>query len=255
MEITIYFITFIFGAIVGSFLNVVILRMNTGESIITGGSRCFNCGKKLGWQELIPVLSFIIQGGKCKGCGSKISWQYPIIEVITGIIFLLTFLKLQNTEYLILTTGYYFIIFSLLIIISAYDFRHQIIPNRLVYLFNILAFLNLFQLSAFSFQLSAFLSGLALFAFFGVLWLFSKGKWMGLGDAKLALGIPWLLGACGGVWAFVFSFWIGAIIGILLMFLAKNKYSMKSRVPFGPFLALGALLAFSLNGIISCILV
>ena len=247
----IIFFVFIFGAIIGSFLNVVILRLNTGESIVTGGSRCFSCGKKLKWQELIPVLSFVVQRGKCKGCGSKISWQYPIVEFITGIIFLLIF----NFQFSIFVTAYYFIMFSLLIIISVYDFHHQIIPNKLAYLFNFLVFLNLFQVSSFKFQVYNFLTGLAFFAFFGALWLFSKGKWMGLGDAKLALGIPWLLGACGGLWAFVFSFWVGALTGIILMFLAKNRYSMKSKIPFGPFLALGALLAFALNGIISCILV
>ena len=144
-------IIFIFGTIIGSFLNAVILRMNTGESIVKGRSRCFSCGKKLSWQELIPVFNFIAQRGKCRGCGSKISIQYPVVEFITGIIFLLTFLKLQNTDYLILTTGYHFIIFSLLIVISVYDFRHQIIPNKLVYLFNFLAFLNLFQVSSFKF--------------------------------------------------------------------------------------------------------
>jgi leader peptidase (prepilin peptidase)/N-methyltransferase len=257
----IIFFVFIFGTIVGSFLNVVILRMNTRESIVTGGSRCFSCGKKLKWQELIPVLSFVVQRGKCKGCGSRISWQYPIIEFITGIIFLLVF----NFQFSIFITAYYFIIFSLLIIISVYDFRHQIIPNKLVYLFNILAFLNLFKnwepallsgkLEIGNFDTKSFLAGIALFAFFGALWLFSKGRWMGLGDAKLALGIPWLLDFCGGIWAFAFSFWVGALAGIILMILAKNRYSMKSKIPFGPFLALGALLAFSLNGIISCILV
>jgi len=246
-----YFIVFIFGTIIGSFLNVVILRLNTGEPIIKGRSRCFSCGKKLSWQELIPIFSFIFQKGKCAGCRSKISIQYPIVEFITGIIFLLIF----NFQFSIFVTAYYFIIFSLLIAISVYDFHHQIIPNKLVYAFNVLAFLNLFIVSDFGFRISDFLVGLVLFAFFGSLWLFSKGKWMGLGDAKLALGIPWLLGACGGLWAFAFSFWTGALVGIFLMILAKGKYSIKSKIPFGPFLAIGALLAFLLSGIISCILI
>src|SRR3989338_4512275 len=90
---------FILGLIIGSFLNVVILRCGTGKSILKGSSRCPNCEKKLSWRELIPVLSFIIQKGRCRTCQSKISWQYPIVELLTGIIFALVFLKIWNLEF------------------------------------------------------------------------------------------------------------------------------------------------------------
>lgn len=133
------FFVFIFGTIVGSFLNVVILRYNSGESIIKNSSKCFSCRERLKWYEMIPVLSFIFQRGRCRHCKSKISWQYPIVELLTGLVFLLIFLKFQFT----LVTSYYFVVFSILIIISVYDLRHQIIPNLLVYIFDILAFLNL----------------------------------------------------------------------------------------------------------------
>ena len=87
----IYALIFVFGTIIGSFLNVVILRYGTGKSFAKGSSQCFSCGKKLSWYELVPILSFLFQKGKCKGCGSKISWQYPLIETITGVLFLLIF--------------------------------------------------------------------------------------------------------------------------------------------------------------------
>src|SRR3989339_1660823 len=87
---------FLFGAVVGSFLNVVILRLNTGQSIVSGRSKCFNCAKKLKWRELLPIISFVFLRGKCSACKAKISWQYPLVETITGIIFVLLFQQSQN---------------------------------------------------------------------------------------------------------------------------------------------------------------
>ncbi|MBU4223851.1 prepilin peptidase [Patescibacteria group bacterium] len=254
--ILIYILIFIFGTIIGSFLNVVILRYNTGESIIKDGSRCFICGNKLKWHELIPIFSFLAQKGKCRNCKSKISIQYPIVELLTGLIFLLTFLKFQNTDYWLLTTGYYFLIFklfyywiiaSLLIVIAVYDLRHQIIPNLFVYSFNILAFLNLFGIWNLEFGIFKtwyFLAGIIFFSFFGLFWLISKGAWMGLGDAKLALGIGWLLGFSKGLLALMLAFWIGAAVGIFLLIFFKKSYNIKSKLAFGPFLVLGTLIAF-----------
>jgi len=234
------FFVFILGTIIGSFLNVVILRYNTGESIIKNGSRCFGCGKRLNWYELIPIVSFLIQKGRCRSCKSKISIQYPLVELLTGILFLLIF---QITHYSLLVTGYYFIIFSLLIIIAVYDFRYQIIPDLFVYLFNFFALFNLFRIYD-------FIVGLVFFGFFGLLWLVSRGNWMGLGDAKLALGIGWLLGLFKGILALLLSFWTGALVGIFLLFFFKKEYNIKSRIPFGPFLILGIIIAFFFGDVI-----
>jgi leader peptidase (prepilin peptidase)/N-methyltransferase len=246
MGFLIYIFVFVLGTVIGSFLNVVILRYNTGFSIINGKSKCLTCGKELEWYELIPIASFIIQKGKCNKCGSKISWQYPLVEITTGFLFLLIIKTI--TGYGILAIGYYFVVFSLLIIITVYDMRHQIIPNPFVYFFDVLAFLSLFQILGYGIDFSGFIAGLAFFAFFGSFWLFSKGKWMGLGDAKLALGIGWLLGLQKGILAMLFSFWIGTIVSIFLMFFYKNKINMKSKIAFGPFMALGILIAFLYGG-------
>jgi leader peptidase (prepilin peptidase)/N-methyltransferase len=230
---------FILGTIIGSFLNVVILRYNTGESIIKNGSRCFGCGRRLKWYELIPIVSFVIQKGRCRKCKSKISIQYPIVEALTGVLFLSIF----YLNYSLLSTIYYLIIFSLLIIIAVYDFRHQIIPDKFVYLFNFFALFNLFSFYD-------FVAGLVFFGFFGLLWLVSRGNWMGLGDAKLALGIGWLLGLFKGILALLLSFWAGALVGIFLLFFFKKEYSIKSRIPFGPFLILGTIIAFFFGDVI-----
>ncbi len=234
------FFVFIFGTIVGSFLNVVILRYNSGESIIKNSSKCFSCRERLKWYEMIPVLSFIFQRGRCRHCKSKISWQYPIVELLTGLVFLLIFLKFQFT----LVTSYYFVVFSILIIISVYDLRHQIIPNLLVYIFDILAFLNLLLITNYELRITNFLAGLCFFAFFALIWLLSKGRAMGFGDAKLALGIGWFLGLNKGIFALLLSFWLGAIVGIFLLIFFNKKYNIKSSIPFGPFLAMGAAVAF-----------
>ncbi len=252
-----YAFVFILGMIAGSFLNVVILRYNTGQSALKGSSMCFNCGKNLKWYELIPVFSFIFQKGKCRRCGSKISWQYPIVEIITGLLFLLIFnfqfsIFSKFSPHFLLSTIYYLVIFSLLIIIAFYDLRHKIIPNEFVYAFDIMAFLSLFGILDFKFGISEdflnrFLVGIGFFAFFAAIWLLSRGRGMGFGDAKLALGIGWLLGWPKGFYALLVSFWLGALVGIFLVFFYKKSYNMKSSIPFGPFLVLGALLAFFIS--------
>ncbi|KKT19136.1 MAG: Prepilin peptidase, partial [Parcubacteria group bacterium GW2011_GWB1_43_8] len=213
-----YFFVFVLGAVVGSFLNVVILRLNTGQSIVSGRSKCFSCAKKLRWYELLPVISFIFLRGKCSACKTKISWQYSLVETITGIIFVLLFQQSQN----IFSFGFFILTFSFLIIIAVYDYRHQIIPNLFVWIFNGLAFIGLFRTSDFGFRIfnwNNLLSGFILFAFFALLWGVSKGRWMGFGDAKLALGIGWLLGMTKGIAAITLAFWIGAIAGVLLIYL------------------------------------
>ena len=241
------FSVFVFGAIVGSFLNVIILRLNTGKSIVSGRSKCFTCAKKLKWHELLPIASFVFLRGKCSACKAKISWQYPAVETITGIFFVLLFQQSQK----FFDFGFLILIFSILIIIAIYDYHHQIIPNFFVWIFNGLAFLWLFNFGNLSaiwrienFNMDGFLAGFILFAFFALLWGVSKGRWMGFGDVKLALGIGWLLGMAKGAAAITLAFWIGAIIGVLLIYLSKNKYGMKSSIAFGPFMVLGTMISF-----------
>ena len=250
---------FSFGTIIGSFLNVLVLRLGTGEAIGRGRSRCFSCGKTLTWRELIPLVSFITQKGKCRSCGSRISWQYPIVEFITGLVFLLVALKLlhyQLAEAGLPYIGFYFFgafaywsaIFAILIAISVYDFRHKIIPNQLVYSFIVLAFLWGISGSGTSgnilpdVPLPEIMAGVGAFLFFASLWFFSKGKWMGFGDAKLALGMGFLLGPWLTAVAVMLSFWIGTLIAVPVALLWGG--GLKTQIPFGPFLALGAFISW-----------
>jgi prepilin signal peptidase PulO-like enzyme (type II secretory pathway) len=245
-------ILFILGTIIGSFLNVVVLRYGTGLSFVTGRSRCFSCSKDLHWYELIPLFSFLMLCGKCLKCKSKISIQYPIVEFITGVVFVGVFLRFGMSPMLPL----YLLISSLLISMSIYDFIHQIIPDGMVFSFIALSLVVLFLTHPLS-ELLAFpisfdlLSGPLLFSFLAFLWLVSGGKWMGLGDAKLVLGMGWLLGFSGGIFAMISAFWIGAIVSIIILLLQKIstrvgstssgktahfKLSFKSAIAFGPFI-------------------
>jgi prepilin signal peptidase PulO-like enzyme (type II secretory pathway) len=258
MEITLTIVFFVLGLIIGSFLNVVIFRLNTEKSF-GGRSACMSCQHKLCWYELIPVVSFIFLWGRCKNCKTKISSQYPIVEAITGIIFATVFLKFQDIFFLdtlkfSFSYAYYTAMFSLLLVISVYDFKHKIIPDALSFIFGILGFLGLFFFNASGLPaqadfgpglppISEFLSGLLIAAPFAFFWFVSKGTWMGLGDAKLALGLGWMLGLSRVFSGAVLAFWIGAVVGLFLILFKKN-YGMKSEIPFAPYLALGAFLAF-----------
>ncbi|MCX6752228.1 MAG: prepilin peptidase [Candidatus Nomurabacteria bacterium] len=250
---------FIFGLIIGSFLNVVIFRLNTKRSF-GGRSGCMSCLNKLSWYELIPLFSFLGLKGRCRNCKSKISIQYPLVEFVTGIVFAFLFLRLfasggQNsflTLPFIITYTYYAITFSLLMVISVYDLRHKIIPDSLAFIFGALAFLGLFFFHGGNFywqmpSILEFLSGFLIALPFAFFWFVSSGRWMGLGDAKLALGIGWLLGFVGALSGLVIAFWSGALVGICLIIFKSSKTSrlgMKSEIPFAPFLVFGAFLVF-----------
>lgn len=266
MEYLFYFLTFVFGSIIGSFLNVLIFRYNTGLTIM-GRSFCFCCNKQLTWKELFPVFSFLALRGKCRLCKSKISWQYTIVEAFMGIVSMLIFWKLGGVNVFLdkisrtpdigwlLTIGFLFVIFSLLVAISVYDFKHKIIPDAWAYTFAAVAFLRLVllpdSLPFYPTSIDLF-SGLILALPFALLWLVSGGRWMGLGDAKLALGLGWFLGLMEGLVAIVLAFWIGAIFGLSLLLIGKlsefsifrRKMTMKSELPFAPFLILGLFIVF-----------
>ncbi len=249
------FIFFILGLIIGSFLNVVILRFNTQKSF-GGRSGCMSCRNKLQWYELIPVFSFFGLGGRCRNCKTKISFQYPLVEFITGLIFALLFLKLQDLFFtdtlgFVFNYAFYAVVFSLLIVIAVYDLKHKIIPDILAFVFGVLVFAGLFFLNPSGFlgfslhmpTLLGFFSGPIIALPFAFFWLVSSGRWMGLGDAKLAIGLGWLLGLPLAISGVVFAFWIGSVVGIALVIFSK-KYKMKSELPFAPYLVLGAMLVF-----------
>lgn len=238
-------IIFALGLLIGSFLNVVIYRMNTGRSVVHGRSSCARCSRTLAWYELVPVFSFLALRGKCRTCKLDISFQYPLVELVTGIIFVILYSKIVVLGGFGLVAWLVFLfaaaVSSILVVITVYDLRHKIIPDMAVYPFILLSLVSIvwkgFMVPGFAISTALFQGCVVALPFF-LLWYFSKGKLMGFGDVKLALGIGWLTGLALGVSVFVLSFWVGGIAGLFLIGLTK-RYGMKSEVPFGPFLVIG----------------
>ena len=223
-----------FGLIVGSFLNCVIYRLEIGKSFLGGHSFCPYCKHELVWHDLIPVFSFLMLKGKCRYCQKPISIQYPLIELTTAILFVLVFnsQNLLNTGYLLLTT-------SFLIIIFVYDLKHYIIPDKVIFPAILTSFLFLFTTN--SLLLNTVLSAFGASFFFLLIYLISQGQWMGFGDVKLSFLMGLHLGFPNILVALFSAFFTGAIIGLILI--AQNKKTLKSIVPFGPFLVFGTFLA------------
>lgn len=262
MQFFILISVFIFGAVIGSFLNVVIYRYNSSVSPLRGRSQCFSCGKILTPLELVPIFSFLFSRGRCRGCGVRISWQYLIVEVLTGAMFVGVFILHKHT----LETVFLLAIFSTLLVIAVYDMRHQIIPDGLVALFALLGLLRFLFAVGISGALRlpvswTLIAGPMLFLPFWLLWYTSRGRWLGLGDGKLAFGIGWFLGASQGATAIILAFWIGAAFAILAMGIQRaleyyyrtksrlplwfrSKLSMQSAIPFGPLLILALFIVY-----------
>jgi prepilin signal peptidase PulO-like enzyme (type II secretory pathway) len=247
-------VLFIVGLCVGSFLNVVVDRIPNNESILYGRSYCDKCKKKLGWLELIPIVSFFLLKRKCKSCKAKISWQYPIVELATGIMFVVTYLflifnQIQNLSlfntYYILHTTYYLLLASSLIAIFVTDLKYGIIPDK-VLVFMLAVIIPYSILLNKNFLLSSFIAAFGAFLFFLLLFLFTKSKGMGLGDVKLAFIMGFLLNSPKIIVALYIAFLTGAIVSIILVLWGKKKFG-KSTVPFAPFMVFGTFAAMFLG--------
>lgn len=225
-------IIFIFGLLIGSFLNVVIYRLPELHTILGTRSHCPKCKTILKWYDLIPFFSFILLKTRCRYCTKPISWQYPLVEVGTGLLFLLLYLKFGFTLY----TCYLLLVSCFLIVIFVYDLLHYVIPEEMLWPAIILSLIYLAFNSINQFKL-ALLGVLIAVAFLGLLYLLGRGKWMGMGDVKLAILLG-LLAPFPQVLVVLFvAFVLGSIVGLCLLVL-KMK-SLKSEIPFGPFLILG----------------
>ncbi len=238
-----FFLVFVFGLCIGSFLNVVIYRLKTEESVLLTRSHCPHCGHELSFWDLIPLFSFLFLKGRCRYCKKKISWRYPLVEFTSGVLLLLVFLFFYPN--LVSFFYYSFLVFSLLVIF-VYDLRHFLIPDKvllpavfIVFLFHALQFLR--GASEMEDLFTFLLSGLGASFFFFSFYFFSKGKAMGFGDVKLAFLLGLFLGWPLIVPALFLTFILGGIVAGFLLFFTEKGW--KSKVPFGPFLAVGGVLS------------
>lgn len=230
------------GVILGSFLNALLFRFNTGKSTLRGRSACMRCSHTLRAIDLVPLLSFMLLRGRCRYCRTKISWQYPAVEALAGLLAVSVYLQTGPS----LWCAYWFAVWLVLLFVVVYDLRHFIIPWS--------ASLTLMALALGGVLLDIFgqaggaagswWSGPALALPLLLVSLVSRGRWMGWGDGFLELSLGWLLGLSMGLTALLIAFWAGAAVGIVLLLLAKNRYTMKSEVPFAPFLILGCCIAY-----------
>ncbi|MBI5122542.1 prepilin peptidase, partial [Candidatus Roizmanbacteria bacterium] len=230
------FFLFLFGLSVGSFLNVLIDRLPKDESIL-GRSHCDHCNHKLSWYDLIPLLSFVFLQRQCRYCHKKISWQYPLVEFITGILFVFTYtsvIQITKAELFLPTLVFYSLVISGLITIFFTDFKYRIIPDQIIAFlsFASIVYLIFYQRQDF---FNHFISALVLFLTFLFLVVITRGKGMGVGDVKFAFAIGMILGFPEVLAAFYLSFLTGAVISLILVI--RGKKTMKSTIPFGPFLA------------------
>lgn len=228
----------IIGLFCGSFLNILIDRLPKGEDVIWGRSHCDYCKKKLRWYELVPIISYVVQYGRCRRCRKHISFQYPTIEFVTGVAYATLFVLYGRSPILFLSS---LLLFSAILVIFIADMKYQIIPDSMLVVSIVAVALCAIALGASTFQLiNHGISALAAFAFFFFLWIVTKRRGMGLGDAKLAFVLGLFLGFPKIVEAVYFAFLTGACVGVILMLTGKR--SLKSRIAFGPFLILGAVL-------------
>lgn len=223
---------FIFGLIIGSFLNVCIYRIPLGLSIVTPPSACGSCGQRLKPKDLIPLLSWLYLKGKCRYCGQPISIRYPLVEFITGLIFSLAYWAFGWTWILLI----YLIIYSALIAIVFIDIDHQIIPNSINLFLLIIFFISNFILE-YIYWKEAFVGGLLGGGFLFLLVLLSRGGAMGMGDVKLMGVLGLFLGWKYTILCLLLSFIIGGVFSVFLLVL-KIK-GRKDAIAFGPWLVAG----------------
>ncbi len=221
----------VIGVCFGSFGNVLIERLPSGESIL-GRSRCDGCRRVLLPFELIPLLSWVLLRGRCRTCKERISLRVPLLEIVSG--FLGVIALAHANEVLWIAIPFFLALWSLLLI-AIIDLRTQTIPDILTFV----AFVSALVYQWFSFHTIPAFAPVLSAAFFAVQWLVSRGRWVGMGDVLLAAACGMLVGTpAGALWLLLIAYAFGASIAITLLALGKLK--RRDMIPFGPFLVFAA---------------
>ncbi len=250
MNLLVVILAFIFGTFIGSFLNVVSLRL-PNNTTLGGRSACSGCRRLLGPIDLIPVVSFVALGGKCRTCKVAIHWRYLVLELVSGLLFALAaWLYPPMTSVAFVQFLLFILVCSVGLVTFVVDLQHYIILDKVTGIGSVLAVICLIVLDILSGRTIFSWTSSSLGAIFGaicgivpffLLWFLSKGKWLGFGDVKYMLFFGLTLGFPLVIVGLLFSFWLGALVSLpLLIFGHKN---LKSRLPFGTFLVLGQVTA------------
>lgn len=239
MELSLLMLAAVFGAVVGSFLNVVILRLPKKEaSIVFPASHCPQCLQPLTWYENIPLLSYLVLGGKCRTCKVAISWQYPLVELSMAVLSALLYHRFGLSFELF----FYFVFCAALLVIIFIDIHHQIIPDRISLPGIFIGLGGSFFNGMVTWQqssLGVLFGGGLLYTVAYVYYMVTKREGMGGGDIKLLAMIGAFLGWQSLLYVVFSSSLAGSLIGVLAMF--KQRKKGQTRIPYGPFLSLGAI--------------
>jgi len=229
----------LFGLVIGSFLNVVIYRLPRGQSLVTPPSRCPKCGYSLKWYDNIPVLGWVALGGRCRNCRNPISAQYPIVELITGALFVLVVWTTPDVPLL----ASRLVLVCILIALFGIDLEHQILPNTIT-LPGIIVGLIFSAVAPPGWQdavLGTLLGGGSLYGIAAAYYLVRREEGLGMGDVKMLAMIGAFLGWKAVLVTLILSSFSGALVGLGLI--AAQRGGMRVAMPFGTFLALGAVAA------------
>ena len=233
MDLIIYVFIFLFGILIGSFLNVCIYRLPEGKSVVSPPSACSSCGHRLGFLDLIPIFSYVFNRGRCRHCGAKYSIQYPLIELLNGILYLFIFYKYGFTWISVMHS----LTVSVLIVVFLIDLRYKIIPDSLVIfglLYTTIISIMFIDINIMN-RLYGFLFGFGLFLLIALV-----TNAMGGGDIKLMGFLGLNFGLKGIIFITVSSFVIGAVVSVGL--LISKLATRKDFIPFGPFIAVAAVI-------------
>lgn len=236
---------FILGAAIGSFLNVVVDRLKTGESLIFKRSYCASCKKTLSPKELFPIISYILLGGKCGSCKSKIPVRLLLVELASACAFTFLFALLLIQKITFVDFVYLNLVLLALLGIFFSDIEYGIIPDELVIFFAGITLLYLFLFDTFS-VINHFLSAIFLFLAFLFLFLITKKRGMGFGDVKLSFAIGLFLGFPLVLVSVYLAFLTGAAVSLILIAWGKKKLK-RDTIPFGPFLTLSCIISYFLG--------
>ncbi|WP_153732677.1 prepilin peptidase [Sporosarcina obsidiansis] len=236
MELVISMFFFLYGITFGSFFNVVGLRVPLKESIVTPPSHCTTCDRRLTLVDLVPVFSYVFLKGKCRGCGERISAIYPLMELLTGLLFVFSYLHFGWQWELLVAL----LFISMLIILTVSDLTYMLIPNKILLPFGVAIFIAR-VVSPLTPWWDSLLGAIVGFGLLLLIAIVSKGG-MGGGDIKLFLVIGLVLGTLQTLLTLFLASLIGAIVGFI--FLRKTKQGRKTPVPFGPSIAVAALIAY-----------
>lgn len=243
---------FAMGAIIGSFLSVVILRSMRDENWVKGRSECDECGHQIRWYDNIPLVSFLILRGKCRDCKAQIHPLHFLVELLTGLLLVwwywggFLFFQLTQQPFVLLQPIFWLLVAFILVIVFFTDVLYMIIPDEAVFVLTIITLLYRLMLVSFGIMqprdvILMLMSTIGAFCFLYALWYLTKGKGIGFGDVKLIIPLSLLLGWPKTLVAIFVAFLVGAVFGIVLLALKKAK--LKQAIPFGPFLIIGFLLS------------